>query len=152
KFINVIVALPQSAIAQIAARADVVSITRYAAPRRFDERQAQIVAGNLNGAQPAAGDYLAYLAAQGFTQSQFAASNFTINISDSGIENGTAEPNHFGLYTGGNLAGVSRVVYNRLVGTPSGEGSTLQGCDGHGTINAHILSGFVPTGAPFNLF
>ncbi len=152
KFINVIVALPQSAVAQVAERADVVSITRYAVPRRLDERQAQILAGNLAGAQAEAGDYLAYLAAQGFTQSQFTASSFAINISDSGIDNGTAAPTHFGLYTGGDLGSASRVVYNRLVGSPSGAGSTLQGCDGHGTINAHILSGFVPTTAPFNLF
>ena len=37
--------------------------------------------------------------------------------------------------------GTSRVTYNRLVGTPSG-GSTIEGCDGHGTINAHIVAGY----------
>ena len=29
---------------------------------------------------------------------------------------------------------------------PNG-GSTLEGCDGHGNLNAHILAGFVPTGS-----
>ncbi|MGH9801021.1 MAG: S8 family serine peptidase, partial [Blastocatellia bacterium] len=151
-FVNLIVALPPLAIEQIANREDVISITRYSVPRRLDERQNQIVAGNLSGTQPATGDYLAYLAAKGFTQAQFTASNFVVNVSDSGIDNATTLPNHFGLYTGGNTANASRVVYNRLVGTPSGPGSTLVGCDGHGTINSHIIAGFIPTGAPFNVF
>ena len=46
-------------------------------------------------------------------------------------------------------AGLSRVVYNRLEGFPLG-GGTIQGCDGHGTINAHIIAGFNDlTGFPF---
>ena len=151
-FVNLIVALPPLAVAQIARREDVISITRYKVPRRLDERQAQILAGNLNGTQPATGDYLAYLAAKGFTQAQFTASNFVINISDSGIDNATASPNHFGLYLGGNTVNPSQVAYNRMIGTPSGPGSTTTGCDGHGTINAHIIAGFIPNGAPFNAF
>jgi subtilisin-like proprotein convertase family protein len=152
KFINIIAPLPQSAVAQVAARPDVISITRYAVPRRFDERQCQIVAGNLSGSQPAPGDYLSYLAAQGFTQSQFTTSGFAVNISDSGVDNATTSPNHFGLRTEGSLANPGRLVYARLVGTPSGAGSTIQGCDGHGTINAHILAGYVPSGVPFTGF
>ena len=35
----------------------------------------------------------------------------------------------------------SRVVYSRLEGTANSP-STLEGCDGHGTINAHIAAGF----------
>ncbi|MFN0112129.1 MAG: S8 family serine peptidase, partial [Blastocatellia bacterium] len=151
-FVNLIVALPPNAIAQIAERDDVISITRYSVPRRLDERQNQILAGNLNGALPATGDYQAYLAAKGFTQAQFAASNFVVNVSDSGIDNATQSPNHFALYTGGNTASASRVAYNRMLGTPSGPGSTLVGCDGHGTINAHIIAGFIPSGSPFNVF
>ena len=151
-FINLIVALPPLAVAAIAERQDVISITRYSVPRRLDERQNQIVAGNLNGTLPATGDYLAYLAAKGFTQAQFTASNFVVNVSDSGIDNATTSPTHFGLYTSGNTANASRVIYNRLVGTPSGVGSTLVGCDGHGTINAHIIGGFIPSDTQFNAF
>src|SRR6185503_6728368 len=40
----------------------------------------------------------------------------------------------------------SRMVYSRLVGTPTGPGSTLQACDGHGNLNTHIIGGYVPTG------
>ena len=50
---------------------------------------------------------------------------------------------HFGLYTAGDFGQPARVVYNRLVGTPN-SGSTIQGCDGHGTLNSHIVAGYVP--------
>lgn len=151
-YVNVIVKLPVSAIErQIAFRPDVVSIARYVEPIKYDERQNMILAGNLNGSQPSAGDYLAYLAAQGLTQSQFTASNFAVNVSDSGIDNATTTPNHFALYTGGNVNAASRVIYNRLEGTPNSN-STLEGCDGHGNLNAHIIAGFVPSGFPFNSF
>ncbi|PYS69133.1 MAG: peptidase S8, partial [Acidobacteria bacterium] len=73
-------------------------------------------------------------------------STFGVNISDSGVDNGTTTPNHFALYLLGNpLPANSRVVYNRLEGTPN-PGSTIQGCDGHGNLNANILSAYVPTG------
>jgi subtilisin-like proprotein convertase family protein len=152
KFINIIVALPPAALAELAARKDVISITRYAVPRRFDERQSQLVAGNLNGAAPAPDDYLAWLAARGLTQAQFTASGFTVNVTDSGVDNATTTPHHFALYVGGNRTAASRFVYSRLVGTPSSETSTTRGCDGHGDINTHIIAGYVPTTAPFNTF
>jgi subtilisin-like proprotein convertase family protein len=151
-YVNVIVKLPVAAVErQIALRPDVVSVMRYIEPTKSDERQSMIMAGNLNGGSPSPGDYLNYLDAQGLTQSQFAASNFAVNISDSGIDNGTATPNHFALYTGGNTSNASRVIYNRLEGTPNNN-STVQGCDGHGNLNAHILAGFVPSLSPFNAF
>src|ERR1700678_27807 len=76
------------------------------------------------------------LGAKGFTQEQFDASGFVVDVTDSGIDDGTTSPNHFGLYSGGNTNAASRVAYARLVGTPN-SGSTLKGCDGHGTLNAH---------------
>jgi subtilisin-like proprotein convertase family protein len=143
---NLIIKLPDSAAEkQLAARPDVVSIRRYVVPIKYDERQNRIMAGNLTAGSPTPGDYLAYLAANGFTQAQFTASGFAVNVSDSGIDDGTIVPNHFGLYVGGNSTAASRVIYSRLEGTPNSN-STLQGCDGHGTINAHIIAGFVPSG------
>ncbi len=151
-YLNVIVKLPVSAIeGQIAVRPDVVSVARYSEPLKYDERQSMILAGNMNGTQPSTGDYLAYLASQGLTQSQFNSSDFAVNVSDSGIDNATTSPNHFALYTDGNVNAASRVAYNRLEGTPN-NGSTLEGCDGHGNLNAHIIAGFVPSGFPFNAF
>jgi uncharacterized repeat protein (TIGR01451 family) len=143
KYTNVLVSLPVQGVDAVAARPDVVSIERFEVPRMFDERQDRIVTGQLSGGVPTPGDYLAYLAAKGFTQAQFTASNFTVDVTDSGVDNATTNPNHFGLHVGGMLANPSRVVYNRLEGTPHG-GSTLQGCDGHGNLNTHIVAGYVP--------
>jgi hypothetical protein len=64
-----------------------------------------------------------------------------VDVTDSGIDDGTTSPNHFGLYSGGNTNAASRVAYARLEGTPN-SGSTLKGCDGHGTFNAHIAGGY----------
>ena len=114
-----------------------MSIQPFGEPRKVCERQAQIVAGNLSGDQPTGPGYLAWLTSVGFTQAQFSNSAFAVDVSDSGIDDGTTSPNHFGLYTLGKTKQASRVIYNRLVGTPNA-GSTLMGCDGHGTIDAHI--------------
>lgn len=139
---NVIVRLPVEALPALAARPDVVSIELYPPRRKLDERQAQIVAGNLIGGMPASPWYLDWLASNGFSQAQFTASGFVVDVSDSGIDNGTITPGHFGLYTLGNTNLPSRVVYYRLVGKRNMPGSTLQGCDGHGALNAHIIAGY----------
>lgn len=140
-YINFVVRLPDDALDGIAGQPDVISITPYFEPKKHDERQGQIVAGNLSGNGPSGPGYLAWLNSIGFSQEQFAASGFAINISDSGVDNGSTNANHFGLYTAGNTALQSRVIYNRLEGSPN-INSTLQGCDGHGTINAHIIGGY----------
>ncbi len=146
-YFNVIAALPLDGVAgELASRTDVVSIQRWAMPKKMDERQDQIVAGNVTaGGAPIPGDYLAYLTGKGFNVN--ATANFGVNVSDSGIDNGTQTPNHFALYRQGDPtnAANSRVVYNRLEGTPNA-GSTIQGCDGHGNLNTHIIGGYVPTG------
>ena len=148
-YVNVIVQLAPEQLAQLAARPEVVSIQPYAPRRKFCERQDQIIAGNLSGNGPNGPGYLAWLAAKGFTQAQFDASGFVVDVTDSGIDNATATPGHFGLYTTGNKASISRVAYNRLEGTAN-SGSTLQGCDGHGNLNAHIIGGYDDlTGSPF---
>jgi hypothetical protein len=70
KYVNVIVAVLPDKIKAIASRPDVVSIQPYILPKLRDERQNQIIAGNLTGNLPTPGDYLAYLAGKGFTQAQ----------------------------------------------------------------------------------
>ena len=148
-YLNVVTRMAPAKLSQIAARPDVISIQPYETPRKFCERQDQIVAGNLSGNVPSGPGYLAWLQSHAFTQAQFNASGFVIDISDSGIDDGTTLPNHFGLYEFGEIGGASRVVYNRLEGAPN-PGSTLVGCDGHGTINAHIAGGYDDrSGFPF---
>ncbi len=150
-YLNVIVSLPPGAVATLAARPDVVSIQSYQVPALLDERQDMIVSGNLSGNFPSGPGYMSWLMGKGFTQAQFTTSGFGVDVTDSGIDNGTTSPNHFGLYLNGIRPGTSRVLYNRLEGTPNG-GSTLKGCDGHGTLNTHIVAGYVPNGAPYNTF
>jgi len=140
-YVDLVVRMANESVLELAKRGDVVSIQAQPTPVKFDERQNWIISGNLT---PTPGDYLAYLTSHGFNLS--AATTFGVNISDSGVDNGTSLPNHFAFYLLGNpIPANSRVVYNRLEGTPNA-GSTLQGCDGHGNLNAHIMSGYVPTG------
>ena len=149
-YVNVVAYLPQGALAQLVGRPDVVSIQGHSEPTQRDERQDMIISGHLSGTGPSGPGYLAWLQSKGFDQAQFTASGFGVDVTDSGIGNGTPTPNHFGLYVMGDVLGVSRVIYNRLEGTPHA-GSTLEGCDGHGNINAHIIGGYINgvTGAPW---
>ena len=153
KFVNIIVQLPLLSVErQLATRPDVISVAKYVVPEKFDERQNVIMTGNLTGNSPTPSNYLTFLNSQGFNQTQFNTSGFAVNVVDSGIDNATTSPNHFALYTAGLTTNASRVVFNRLEGTPNGANSTLLGCDGHGNINAHIIGGFIPDGSPFNAF
>ena len=143
-YVNVRVALPRDAvIQQLAQRSDVVSIQRFSTPVPRDERQDVILSGNLNGNVPMMMDYFTYLTGHGINIDTIAT--FGVNLSDTGVDNGTQVPNHFGLYKSGDPTNPanSRIIYNRRI--PSG-GGTIQGCDGHGNINAHIIGGYVPTG------
>ncbi|MBP7867716.1 MAG: S8 family serine peptidase, partial [Acidobacteria bacterium] len=129
------------AVYALAGRPDIVSIHPWLRHRKMDEIQDIIMIGNLTGNVPSGPGYLAWLTGKGFTQAQFTTSNFAVDVTDSGIDNATTTPNHFGLYVGGNTTLASRVIYSRLEGTPH-SGSTLQGCDGHGNLNAHIVGGY----------
>lgn len=148
-YVNIVVRINPANLSLVSAQSDVVFVHPYYPRRKFDERQAQIVAGNLTGNVPSNPGYLAWLASKGFTQAQFTNSNFAADVTDSGLDNGTQSPNHPGLRLAGIAANASRVIYNRLEGTAN-SGSTLKGCDGHGTLNSHVICGYddFPTGFP----
>jgi len=138
---NLVVSLPSDQLDIIAAQPDVISIQPYEQPKLRDERQDQIVAGNLIGTAPSGPGYLAWLASKGFTQAQFDASGFVVDVADSGIDNGSTSPGHFGLYRNGDTSQSSRVAYSRFEPQNHVTG-TLSGCDGHGTLNSHIIANF----------
>ncbi len=138
---NLVVWIPTDQLDAIASQPDVISIQPYVTPKKRDERQDQIVAGNVSGGQPTGPGYLSWLASKGFTQEQFDASGFLVDMADSGIDDGTTTPAHFGLYSQGDTTKSSRVVYNRFEGKPHA-GGTLSGCDGHGTLNAHVVANY----------
>ncbi len=140
-YLNVVVALPPARVAEIAKHPEVVSIQPYYPRHKLCERQAQIMAGNLSGNLPGGAGYLTWLTGKGFTQAQFNTSAFVVDVSDSGIDNGSLSPGHFGLYVSGTKGSGSRVAYTRLEGTGN-FGSTTSGCDGHGNLNAHIIGGY----------
>ena len=151
-YVNFVVGLDSIGLEKLASRPDVISIHGWFEPEKLDERQDIILAGNLSGNSPTPGDYLTYLTAHGFTQQEFDASNFAVDITDSGVDVANpVSPNQFVLRRLGDPAGPSRYIYSRLEGTPN-QGSTTQACDGHGNLNASIIMGFVPSGAPFNAF
>lgn len=148
-YYNVVISLTAAERDLLATQPDVVSIQPYYERKRFCERQSQIVAGNLTSAKPTGPGYLEWLASKGFSQAQFALSDFVVDIADSGVDVGTSTPTHPGLYVLGQAGGSSRIAYNYLVGSPN-SGSTLAGCDGHGTLNAHIVAGYNDrSGFPF---
>lgn len=141
QYVNVIVRVPPDRLAAIAAQPDVIFIEPFVVPELHDERQDQIVAGHLAGGGPSAPGYLEWLAGKGFTQEQFTASGFAVDVTDSGVDNGTLAPGHFGLYALGDTGAPSRIAYNHFEGSPYGDRG-LAGCDGHGTLNAHIVAGY----------
>ncbi|MEQ1764978.1 MAG: S8 family serine peptidase [Pyrinomonadaceae bacterium] len=148
-YVNFVVGLDEEGLRQVAERPDVISIHPYIEPQKFDEAQSLILRGNLTGNLPTPGDYLQYLLGKGFTQAQFEASNFAVDVTDSGVGNADpANENQFLLRREGDPTQASRVIYSRLEGTPHA-GSTLAGCDGHGNINATIIGGYVPSGGIF---
>lgn len=148
-YVNVLLRADGRAAEALAERPDVVSVLPYQTPRLRDERQDVIIAGQFAGASLVGPGYLQWLASKGFTQENFDASGFGVDLSDSGLDNGTTAPNHFGLYVHGDLMRPSRVVYARMEGFPNAN-STLAGCDGHGTLNAHIVAGYSDLiGPPF---
>ncbi|SET30373.1 S8 family serine peptidase [Stigmatella erecta] len=145
-YVNIVAHLTRENLFAIAERPDVISIQPYFTPRKFDERQNMIVSGNLSGNGITGPGYLQWLQSKGFNTNQIA--DFGVDVSDSGLDNGSQTPNHFALYAGGSVSNTSRVVYNRLEGSPN-SGSTIQGCDGHGTLNSHIVGGYAAlTGTP----
>ena len=144
-YVNVRVALPRDAVIhEIAERGDVVSIQPWITPVMMCERQDQIMAGNLTGNVPTPGDYLAYLTSKGYNLSTVA--NFGVNVSDSGLDNGTTTPFQFLLYTQGDSTNPanSRVSYVTAQGNAAP--GDLLGCHGHGNLNTTIIGGYVPTG------
>ena len=140
---NLTVPLSPAAAAAVAARPEVVSVTPFKMPKLYGERQSLILSGNIQEGPeivPARVDYYEWLASKGFTNLA-EPFDFAVDVTDSGIDNGTQSPGHFGLYPAGDMTLTSRVIYNRLLGTPN-TNSTLAGCDGHGTIDAHIIGGY----------
>ena len=158
-YVNLVVQIPATLLAEAAKRSDVVSIARYIEPTLHDERQNMIMAGNLTGNVPNPGNYLTTLANWGFTQTQFNTSGFVVDVTDDGADrnpgaadpgtipqdsnSGPFNPRHFALYEGGSTTAATRFRFKSRWGaaviTDGGFGYS-----GHGQLNMSIVGGFVP--------
>ena len=141
-YLNFAVQLPPAQLSVLTDRPDVVSVHRYAVPRKRDEAQAMVLAGSLTGNAPTTGNYFTTLANWGFTQAQFDASGLAVDVSDDGFDNGTTTPNHFAFYRTGNKSLASRLVYRVTQGTAGSDAG--RGNSGHGQLNGSIIGGYVP--------
>ena len=151
RFVNIVVELPADSLEQVAAQADVISVNTHELPHRLCERQAQIVAGNLNvaGSQPSGVGYYSWLLSKGFTQTQFDTSGFIVDIADDGWDRGVAAtPANREFRKYGDAAQASRMKYSHTASTMSSTDS--HGADGHGNINISIVGGFsTNSGSPY---
>ncbi|HEX8185380.1 MAG TPA: S8 family serine peptidase, partial [Blastocatellia bacterium] len=133
-FTNLRMTVDAGRIAALAALPNVINVEPWTAPEMFDERSAQIIAGDLtgDGKAPRGPGYIAWLAAHGFT-SNF---NFAIDLSDSGLDRGVKTPDKLHPdFLDANKQ--SRVIYVRDYTSELDPGDI----GGHGTINLSIAGG-----------
>ncbi len=144
---NLGVRIASSQLAWLAALPEVVNVEPQPVYRLMDEIQGQVMAGNLNaaGTQPSGPGYLFWLTnTMGFTTTANAYP--IVDVTDDGIDNGTATPLHPDFYAYGNTGLADRLVYNYNWTTDA----TANGLDGHGNINASIVVGYNDrTGFPY---
>lgn len=140
-YTNVSLALPVSALAEVAAWNDVFALGEYSTPRKMDEAQNQVMAGNwvLSGTAvvPSGPGYLTWLASKGFPTSPNAYQ--IVDVVDDGIDTGNQDNLlHPDFYVLGNRANADRVPY---LTTCTSDLST-NGLAGHGNLNAGIVAGY----------
>lgn len=143
---NLSVQLAAADLPWLIAQPGVVNVEPYGRPRALDEVQGQIVAGRLNaaGTQPTGPGYLSWLIGLGFSTDP--AAYPIVDVTDSGIDNGSATPLHPDFYVAGSTANPDRLVYNR---NWSKEGGSYD-VTGHGTVVASVVAGYNDrTGFPY---
>ena len=139
-YTNISLQVPVKAVPQLARQADVFNLGVWAAPIKLDERQNQIMAGNITDTGPnivpSGPGYLAWLNSQGLPTDP--AQYPIVDVVDDGIDNGTNAPLHPDFYLNGVRPGTSRVIY---IGNCTSD-SSGNGIAGHGNLNAGIVGGF----------
>jgi hypothetical protein len=133
--------LPAARLPEIAAWPDIVNIEPLPRPSRRDERQGQIIAGNLRtaGAQvvPSGPGYLGWLSASGFSTDPTRYP--IVEITDDGLDGGdAANIRHPDFYERGDTSRPDRVL---AIHNCTADASAA-GPAGHGNLNAGIIAAY----------
>ncbi|HYC77026.1 MAG TPA: immunoglobulin domain-containing protein, partial [Planctomycetota bacterium] len=137
-YLNLAFALPAEFLPSLAAHPSTYALEWMPVPRKQDEIQNQIIAGNLNaaGTAPSGAGYLAWLTGLGFSSvGQFA---FAVDVTDDGVDRGSLTDVNDEFKDLGVGGGLSRVVYNNNYSSDA----LADSGDGHGNINASIVAGY----------
>jgi hypothetical protein len=140
-FLNVSLEVPSTRLREIASMPDVYNVEPYTVPKRNDEVQAQIVAGNVTTSGqnviPSSTGFLTWLGLKAFPTAQL--SYPIVDIVDDGLDNGDAagilHPDFRELGTGNNPTRVVAIT-NCTIDPSAGSAG------GHGTLNAGIAFGY----------
>ncbi len=135
---NVTLVLDGANVAELARDPHVFAIEPVLEMRKLDERQGQIMAGNLDGTgtQPGSAAYFAWLATKGFPgQNPFP---FAVDVTDDGVDRGSNTDVNTEFKVDGLAGGASRLVYNNNYTSDA----LADGRAGHGNLNASIIFGF----------
>ncbi|HTE05308.1 MAG TPA: S8 family serine peptidase, partial [Planctomycetota bacterium] len=137
-YIDVGLALDGVTILRLANDSHVFAIEPKLEAKLLDERQGQIMAGNViaAGTQPSGPGYLAWLASKGFPGAN--PFPFIVDVTDDGVDKGSTSNVNVEFKVDGLAAGASRYAYaNNYSGDALADGKA-----GHGNINASIIGGY----------
>jgi hypothetical protein len=135
---NLSIQIAAQRLTWLASLPGVVDVAPRPKLRLLDERQGQIMAGNLNagGTAPSAPGYLNWLISKGFPTDP--SSYPIVDVTDDGIDNGSATPIHADFYRLGTISQGDRLIYNyNWTSDPSADGG-----GGHGNLNAAVVVGY----------
>lgn len=139
-FTNISLEIPANQLAAVAARPDVFNVEPYAPPKKKDEVQDQIIAGNVaasgGNVVPTGPGYRAWLQSKGFTTNP--PDYPVVDVVDDGIDDGSTKPLHPDFHQGGVLANPSRLIFNNNCTTDA----LADGQQGHGNLNAGIVAAY----------
>ncbi len=145
-YINIGLSLDGRGVLELSRDSRVFAIEPKLVPQMLDERQGQIMAGNViaAGTQPSGPGYLAWLASKGFPGVN--PFPFSVDVTDDGVDKGSTSDVNVEFKVDGLSGGASRYVYsNNYTGDALGDSKA-----GHGNINASIIGGYnAGTGTAF---
>jgi subtilisin-like proprotein convertase family protein len=135
---NVELTMDGANVLELARDSHVFAIEPKLEARMLDERQGQIMAGQLDGTgtQPNGPNYFAWLASKGFPGAD--PFPFVVDVTDDGVDRGSLTDVNVEYKVDGLSTGASRLAYiNNYSGDALGDSQA-----GHGNINSSIICGY----------